>query len=64
MIGRWHILLFTIAIPALHACGPAPTDPGPGGVTVEEAEMLDKAAEKLDREFANPPPLSKEAAGD
>lgn len=64
MIGRRHILLFTIAIPALHACGPAPTDPGPGGVTVEEAEMLDKAAEKLDREFANPPPLSKEAAGD
>ena len=64
MIGRWHILLFTIAIPALHACGPAPTDPGPGGVTVEEAEMLDEAAEKLDREFANPPPLSKESTDD
>ncbi len=64
MIGRRHILLFTIAIPALHACGPAPTDPGPGGVTVEEAEMLDEAAEKLDREFADPPPLSKEVADD
>ena len=64
MIGRWHILLFTTAIPVLHACGPAPTDPGPGGVTVEEAEMLDEAAEKLDREFANPPPLSKEATDD
>lgn len=64
MIGRRHILLFTIAIPALHACGPAPTDPGPGGVTVEEAAMLDEAAEKLDREFADPPPLSKEVADD
>lgn len=37
------------------ACGPAPNDPGPGGVSVEEAEMLDEAAEKLDAEQANPP---------
>jgi hypothetical protein len=64
MIGRRHILLFATAIPILHACGPAPTDPGPGGVTVEEAEMLDEAAEKLDGEFANPPSISKKAAGD
>ncbi|MBK7162123.1 MAG: hypothetical protein IPH79_06250 [Sphingomonadales bacterium] len=64
MIGRRHILLFTMAFPALHACGPAPTDPGPSGVTVEEAEMLDEAAEKLDDDFANPPPLTEEAADD
>jgi hypothetical protein len=64
MIDLRHITLFAIAVPTLHACGPAPTDPGPGGVTVEEAEMLDKAAEKLDSEFANPPPLSKETAVD
>lgn len=41
----------------LAGCGPAPTDPGPGGVTVEEAEALDTAAEKLDAEQANPPLL-------
>ena len=64
MIDRRHITLYAITVPALHACGPAPTEPGPGGVTVEEAEMLDKAAEKLDRDFANPPPLSKETAED
>ena len=64
MIDLRPVALFAIAVPALHACGPAPTDPGPGGVSVEEAEMLDKAAEKLDRDFANPPPLSKETAAD
>ncbi len=53
-----------VALP-LAACGPAPTDPGPGGVTVEEAEALDKAAEKLDSEMANPPLLPEtEAAKD
>jgi hypothetical protein len=30
------------------ACGPAPTDPGPGGVSAADAEALDEAAEKLD----------------
>jgi hypothetical protein len=45
----------------LSACGPAPTDPGPGGVSVEDAEALDQAAEKLDEEQANPPLLPMEA---
>ena len=30
------------------ACGASDSDPGPGGVTAGEAEMLDKAAEMLD----------------
>ncbi|MGL5838701.1 MAG: hypothetical protein ACRCY3_09410 [Sphingorhabdus sp.] len=44
-----------IAFLPLSACGPAPTDPGPGGVTMEDAEALDEAAEKLDTELAEPP---------
>ena len=32
----------------LAACGPAGNDPGPGGVTVDEARALDEAAEMLD----------------
>jgi hypothetical protein len=46
------------------ACGPAPTDPGPGGVTVEEAQALDEAAEKLEAEQANPPLLPDGAEKD
>jgi hypothetical protein len=37
---------------ALAACGPAPNDPGPGGVTVGEAKALDEAAEMLDERNA------------
>jgi len=33
---------------SLTACGPADTDPGPGGVTVGEARALDEAAEMLE----------------
>lgn len=32
----------------LSACTPADTDPGPGGVTVDEAKALDEAAAMLD----------------
>jgi hypothetical protein len=32
----------------LAACGPAGNDPGPGGVTVDEAKALDEAAAMLD----------------
>ncbi len=43
---------------ALSACGPASNDPGPGGVSVEDAQALDAAADKLDREPQVPPPQS------
>lgn len=36
----------------LAACGPAQNDPGPGGVTVGEAQALDDAAEMLDERNA------------
>lgn len=42
----------------LSSCGPAPTDPGPGGVTVEDAKALDEAAARLEEEQSNPPALS------
>ena len=33
---------------ALASCGPADNEPGPGGVSVEDARALDEAAEELD----------------
>lgn len=33
----------------LTACEPAGNDPGPGGVTVDEAKALDEAAEMLEQ---------------
>lgn len=33
----------------LAACGNAPNDPGPGGVSNADADALDEAAAKLDR---------------
>ena len=38
----------------LAGCGPTPNDPGPGGVTVGEAQALDEAAEMLDERNAPP----------
>jgi hypothetical protein len=44
----------------LRACGPAPGDPGPGGVSVEDARALDEAAARLEEEQADPPTLSEQ----
>ena len=44
----------------LAGCGPAPNDPGPGGVTVGEAEALDEAAEMLDARNAPPQPATEQ----
>ena len=41
--------LFAPPIALLAACGPAGNDPGPGGVTVDEARALDEAAEMLEQ---------------
>jgi hypothetical protein len=35
---------------ALAACGNQPAQPGPGGVSADDAEALDEAAAKLDAE--------------
>lgn len=40
---------------ALNACSDGGNDPGPGGVSAEDAKALDEAAAKLDAETANPP---------
>lgn len=46
--------IFTVMIlTALVACGPAQNDPGPGGVTVGEAQALDEAAKMLDERNAS-----------
>lgn len=37
-----------IATLLLQGCGPADSDPGPGGVTTGDAKALDEAAQKLD----------------
>lgn len=46
---RKRCFAFAIALAAsLAACGPGENDPGPGGVTVNEARALDDAAEMLE----------------
>ena len=45
----------------LAACGPAGNDPGPGGVTVDEARALDQAAEMLEERRLPPEALSNPA---
>ncbi|MFM2411015.1 MAG: hypothetical protein RL481_1843 [Pseudomonadota bacterium] len=43
------LLMFgTILLLGLAGCGPAESDPGPGGVTAGDAKALDEAAQKLD----------------
>jgi hypothetical protein len=37
-----------LLVTALAACGPADSDPGPGGVTAGDAKALDQAAQQLD----------------
>ena len=42
------LLISAVLMLAVSACGPAGSDPGPGGVTAADAEALDAAAKKLD----------------
>lgn len=37
-----------LMLAGLIACGPAEDEPGPGGVSAEDARALDEAAAKLD----------------
>lgn len=48
-----RVALALLPLCVLAACGPAENDPGPGGVTVGEAEALDEAAEMLDARKAD-----------
>lgn len=52
-------ILHAILLLLLVGCGPAVNDPGPGGVTVGEAQALDEAAEILDARNAPPKPATR-----
>jgi hypothetical protein len=39
-----------LILAGLVACGPAENEPGPGGVSAEDARALDEAAAKLDEQ--------------
>ena len=41
-------LFLAVLLLLTSACGPADSDPGPGGVTAADAKALDAAAKKLD----------------
>lgn len=58
--------LMPALLPALllAACGPAGNDPGPGGVTVDEAKALDQAAEMLEERRLPAEALSNPAVED
>jgi hypothetical protein len=47
-VARHHYALAMLGLLILASCGPADTDPGPGGVTNADAKALDEAAKKLD----------------
>jgi hypothetical protein len=47
-------VVLATAILALVGCGPAETDPGPGGVNAGDAKALDEAAKTLDERQTNP----------
>jgi hypothetical protein len=53
MRQRLSCLALAFLTLGVSACGPAENDPGPGGVTVGEAKMLDDAAEMLDARKAD-----------
>ena len=54
--GTKSLLISTVLLLGVSACGPADSDPGPGGVTADDAEALDAAAKKLDeRDKASAP---------
>ena len=48
MITTRTLALVTLSLAWLASCGPADTDPGPGGVTVGEARALDEAAAMIE----------------
>lgn len=47
-IGSAQTLFLLASATLLAGCGPSASDPGPGGVSVEEAQALNEAADMLD----------------
>jgi hypothetical protein len=54
--------LGSLAVLLLAACGDSGAAPGPGGVSVDEAEALDQAAEMLDSQRLPPAVLEDGAS--
>ncbi len=54
MISRVPALTLLPAVLLLSACGSGNGDAGPGGVTENEAEALDEAAEMIEQRRAQP----------
>ncbi len=57
-----HVTMLVPVFLALAACAPSGNDPGPGGVTVDEAEALDDAAAMLDERRLPPEVLPSATA--
>lgn len=58
---RIAALTCAAALLALAGCGPSGNDTGPGGVSVDEAEALDQAAEMIEARRLPEDALAKEA---
>jgi hypothetical protein len=52
--SRVYGAIVAVASLTLASCGPAETDPGPGGVNAGDAKALDEGAKKLDDRQTNP----------
>ena len=50
-----------LLIAALASCGPADSEPGQGGVSVEDAKTLDEAAAELDGQASTERTIDAEA---
>lgn len=66
---RISTLVLVMPLALLAACGPGENDPGPGGVTVGEAQALDEAAamleeQKLPPEALDNPPEAEQGSGE
>jgi hypothetical protein len=46
--SKFAFLISAALLLSVSGCGPADSDPGPGGVTAGDAKALDAAAKKLD----------------
>ncbi len=43
-----RVITSSLLIITLYGCGPAGPEPGPGGVSIDDAKQLDAAAAKID----------------
>ncbi|MEQ1508995.1 MAG: hypothetical protein ABL909_01170 [Sphingopyxis sp.] len=56
-----YILIGILLAPGLGACSRADSDPAAGGLTVGEAEVLERAADRLDSRASSPAAVESQA---